>query len=118
MTKMTPLECVTVQFEAYNRRDLETFLSVFADGVQTYRLPDMTLMLDGKAAFGDFYAANRFVHEGLRAELVNRIVTGNTVIDHELIHGLGPEPMEATVMFHVADGLIQTVFSIPAKTPS
>ena len=39
-------------------------------------------------------------------------------IDHELIHGLGPEPMETAVIFEVVDGLIEKVFAIPAKTPS
>ena len=79
-------------------------------------LPDMTVMLAGKVAFGEFYASHRFVHDGLRAELLTRIVAGNTVVDHELIHGLGPEPFETTVMFIVENGLISTVFSIPAKS--
>jgi len=118
MTTKTPLELVQFQLDAYNRRDLATFLTAFSNGVQSYRFPDMTLLLDGKAAFGAFYAANRFVHEELRAELVNRIVVGNTVIDHEMIHGLSPEPVEMAVIFEVKDGLIEKVFAIPAKTPS
>ena len=117
MTLMTPLQCVELQFDAYNQRDLPRFLTAFADGVRSYRLPDLTLLLDGKAAYGDFYASQRFVHAGLRAELLNRIVAGNKVIDHELIHGLGPEPFETAVMFVVEQGLISTVFSIPAKSP-
>jgi hypothetical protein len=118
LNKMTPLQCVQLQLNAYNARDLDTFLTAFSETVQNYRLPDMTLLLDGKAAFGAFYAANRFVHEGLRAELLNRIVLGNKVIDHEMIHGIGPEPMEIAVIFEVVDGLIEKVFAIPAKTPS
>ena len=114
----TPLELVQLQLDAYNSRDLATFLTAFSDRVQSYRLPDMTLVLDGKEAFGAFHATNRFVHEGLRADLVNRMVVGNRVIDHELIHGLGPEPMETAVIFEVVDGLIEKVFAIPAKTLS
>ena len=117
MTKMTPVECVEHQFEAYNQRDLPRFLSAFSDAVRAYSLPDMTLLLDGKEAFGQFYASRRFVLEGLRAELLTRVVSGNKVFDHELIHGLGPEPMENVVMFVVEDGLITSVFSIPAKSP-
>jgi hypothetical protein len=117
MTLMTPLEAVQLQFDAYNQRDLPRFLSAFSDDVRSYRLPDMTLIIHGKAAYGEFYASQRFVHTGLRAELLNRIVNGNKVIDHELIHGLGPEPMETAVMFVVEQGLISTVFSIPAGTP-
>ncbi|KKC38728.1 hypothetical protein WH87_07330 [Devosia epidermidihirudinis] len=115
---MTPLECAELQFEAYNKRDLPLFLSAFAEDVSSFRLPDMVPLLQGKAAYGKFYAENRFNHEGLRAELVNRIVLGNTVIDHELIHGLGDIPVEVAIMLVVEDGLIARVFSIPAKTPS
>ena len=117
MTLMTPLECVQVQFEAYNARDLPRFLSVFAEDVSSFRLPDMTPLIAGRAAYGDFYARERFVHAGLRAELLDRIVVGNKVIDHEMIHGLGPGPFETAVMFVVEQGLIRTVFSIPAKSP-
>ena len=115
---MTPLQCVQLQFEAYNQRDLPRFLSAFADNVRSYRLPDMTLLLDGRAAYGEFYASQRFVHEGLRAELLSRMVIGNKVIDHELIHGLGSQPVETAVMFVVEEGLISTAFAIPAKSPS
>lgn len=115
---MTPLECVELQLAAYNERNLELFLTAFAENVRCYRLPDMVLTIDGKAALGEFYAANRFVHEGLYAKLLNRMVVGNKVIDHELIHGLGPEPMETSVVFVIEDGLIAQVFFIPAKSPS
>lgn len=115
---MTPIECVELQFAAYNERNLERFLTAFAENVRCYRLPDMVQTIDGKAALGEFYAANRFVHEGLQAKLLNRMVVGNKVIDHELIHGLSPEPMETSVVFVIEDGLIAQVFFIPAKSPS
>lgn len=117
MTRMTPQQCVELQFEAYTRRDLPVFLSAFADDVRGFRLPDMTPLLAGKEAYGHFYATQRFVHEGLRAELVSRMAVGNKVIDHELIHGLDDQPFETAVMFVVEQGLITTVFSIPAKSP-
>ena len=110
---MTPLQCAEEQFAAYNERNLPRFLACFAENVQGFRLSDMAPLLSGKPAYGAFYATHRFVHEGLRAELVNRIVVGNTVIDHELIHGIGPEPIETAVLFVVEDGLIARVFSIP-----
>jgi hypothetical protein len=117
MTRMTPQQCVELQFEAYNKRDLPLFLSAFADDVRSYRLPDMTPLVVGKEAYGHFYATQRFIHEGLRAELVNRMVIGNKVIDHELIHGLDDKPLETAVMFVVEHGLITTVFAIPAHPP-
>ena len=113
---MTPLECVELQLAAYNERNLDLFLTAFAETVRCYRLPDMVLTIDGKAAMSEFYATNRFVHEGLHAKVLNRMVIGNKVIDHELIHGLGPEPMETSVIFVVEDGLIAQVFFLPAKS--
>lgn len=115
---MSPLDCAEEQFAAYNERDLDRFLACFADDVHSFRLPEMTPLLSGKAAYGEFYATQRFNHTGLRAELVNRIVMGNTVIDHELIHGLSDAPLETAIMFVVEDGLIKTVFSIPFKSAS
>ncbi|UXN69611.1 hypothetical protein N8A98_20700 [Devosia neptuniae] len=70
---MTPLQCVQLQFEAYNARDLPRFLSAFSEDISGFRLPDMTPLLAGKAAYGDFYAKERFVHAGLRAELGMRL---------------------------------------------
>ena len=112
---MTPQEIVEEQFAAYNARDLDRFLRCFAEDVRAIRLPDMTVTLAGKAAYSAFYARERFAHEGLRAELLGRLVIGNKVIDHELIHGLGPQPLETAVMFVVEQGLIVTAFAIPAK---
>jgi hypothetical protein len=112
---MTAVEIVEEQFAAYNARDLERFMACFAETIRAVRLPDMVTTLDGKAAYAAFYAKERFSHEGLRAELVNRIAYGNKVIDHELIHGLGPDPIETAIMFVIEDGLIATAFAIPGK---
>ena len=46
----------------------------------------------------------------LHAELVNRMVLGNKVIDHERITGLAPQPVEAAVVFEVNAGLIHKVW--------
>jgi hypothetical protein len=40
---------------------------------------------------------------------------GNKVFDHELIHGLSPEPIESVAVFEVKEGLIQTAwFYLPS----
>jgi len=106
---MTPAELVQEQLEAYNARDLARFLACFSDDVCVYRPPHGEPVIEGKAAFGDFYARERFIHEGLRAELVNRIVLGDKVFDHELIHGISEQPVEMAVCFVVENGLITKV---------
>jgi len=45
----------------------------------------------------------------LHCQLVNRIVMGNTVIDHERITGMGEKPMEAVAVYTVENGKIVKV---------
>ncbi|NVJ99610.1 MAG: nuclear transport factor 2 family protein [Alphaproteobacteria bacterium] len=106
---MTPADLVQEQLEAYNARDLSRFLACFSDDVCVYRPPLGEPVIEGKEAFCAFYASERFIHEGLRAELVNRIVMGNKIFDHELIHGITEKPTEMAVCFVVEEGLISQV---------
>ena len=111
---MSPLQLVQQQFAAYNARDLDAFTACYSDTVQVFRPPAPQPTLVGKPAFAAFYQTQRFNRPGLRAELVNRMVLGDTVIDHERIHGLGDIPVEMAVAYLVQHGLIQTVHAYPA----
>jgi hypothetical protein len=104
---MSPEAVVQRQLEAYNARDLARFLACFSEGIAVYRPPASEPAIVGKAAFGAFYAAQRFNREGLRAELLSRIVLGRRVIDHERIAGLGAQALELAVVYEVDEGLIQ-----------
>lgn len=110
---MTALQLAEAQFEAYNARDLEAFIACYSDSVQVFRPPAPQPTLVGKAAFAEFYATQRFNRPALRAELINRMTFGNTVIDHERIHGIGDQPLEMAVVYLVQHGLIQTVHAYP-----
>jgi hypothetical protein len=107
---LDPEQVVQRQFEAYNARHLERFLATFSDAITLYRPPALEPALCGKAAFGDFYANERFNRPHLRAELLNRIVLGNKVFDHERIWGVNEQPVEMVVAYAVHAGLIQTVW--------
>jgi hypothetical protein len=98
------------QLEAYNARDLERFVAEYTDDVQVFRPPAAEPVLSGKKAFADYYAANRFNLPALHAEIVNRIVIGNKVIDHERITGVGDEPFEAAAVYEIHSGLIRAVW--------
>lgn len=107
---MSPENIVQHQLEAYNARDLQRFLAVYGDRIKVFRPPAAEPALEGKAAFAEFYATQRFNLPGLNAEVVNRIVLGNKVIDHERISGVRETPFEAAAVYEVAEGLIQTVW--------
>ena len=111
---MTPLQLIQAQFEAYNARDLAAFVACYSDSVQVFRPPSPLPTMVGKAAFAEFYETQRFNRPALKAELVNRMALGNTVIDHEHIHGIGEPPLEMAVVYLVQDDLIQTVHAYPA----
>jgi hypothetical protein len=107
-----PLDLVERQLAAYNARDLEAFLPVFSDDIEVTRLPGTAPTIQGKAAFGKFYAENRFNLPGLHAEIVGRLVMGSKIVDHERITGIAPEPIEIIVVYAIEDGLIRRMWSM------
>ena len=103
------------QLDAYNAHDLERFVAEYTDDVRVFRPPRTEAVLSGKPAFAAHYAANRFNLPNLHAEVVNRIVLGNMVVDHERITGLEPQTIEAIAIYEVIDSRIRTVwFFYPA----
>jgi len=105
-----PEDPVQRQLDAYNAHDLERFVCEYADDVQVFRPPAKEPILSGKEAFGEHYAKNRFTISNLRARLVNRIVSGNIVVDHEAITGLPEGSRTAVAVYEVVEGRIRTVW--------
>lgn len=103
------------QLDAYNARDLVRFVAEYTEDVVVYRLPGAEPTLVGKAAFAEHYRTNRFSLPGLHAELVNRMVFGNKVIDQERIVGIGPEPMDAAAIYEITPQGISKVWFLSGK---
>ena len=81
---MTPAEVAQAQLDAYNAQDLDWYCSFFTD--------DVVVADVGGAVTSEGMAAYRARYEGAfakfpnnKAELVNRIVLGGAVIDHERV---------------------------------
>ena len=107
---MNPQEPVQRQLDAYNAHSLERFVAEYTDDVQVFRPPSSEPVLSGKAAFAEHYAKNRFTLPNLHAKVVNRMVAGNKVVDHEHITGLQESIVEAIAVYEVVDGRIRTVW--------
>ena len=103
------------QLDAYNAHDLERFVAEYTEDVVVFRLPEAEPVLVGKQALAEHYSKNRFSLVGLHAELVNRMVFGNKVIDQERVHGVDPVPMEVAAVYEVTPQGISKVWFLSGK---
>ena len=107
---MSAIDVVQRQLDAYNAHDLAGFIAVYSDAVEVFRMPAAVPAIIGKAQFAEFYATHRFNIPALRAEVINRILLGSKVVEHERIWGLGEAPVEGVAVYRVVEDLIATVW--------
>ena len=110
MNTISAVEVVQRQVEAYNDRDLNRFVSAYSETIAIFRMPSTDPIISGKVELAKFYSTQRFNLPGLRAEIVNRIVLGNKVIDQERIFGVRDTPIEIAAVYEVAGELIERVW--------
>jgi len=93
------------QIEAYNAHDLEAFVATYAEDVQLERHNEVTVGREALAArYGPIFAAGR-----CHAVITARMREGEWIVDHEIAHGLGPEPVKVIVAYRVRGGVIDRV---------
>jgi hypothetical protein len=107
---------VKLQLEGYNNRDIETFAKAFSDTVKVYRQPGV-LSYQGKEElrkrYGQMFASTPDLH----CEIVNRIVAGNVVIDHEKVQRSKDQPrFDAIAVYRVQNNeIVEVTFISPDK---
>ncbi|MEU8652763.1 nuclear transport factor 2 family protein [Streptomyces sp. NPDC048737] len=94
------------QIDAYNRRDLNDFLSCYAESVQL--LANGVVSASGKQALRAVYA-EQFAEVRVQATSVGRIHHGEWVVDAERIVADGAPAMDVLALYRVRDGLIDQV---------
>ena len=106
---MSNLDIAQKQLDAYNAQDLDTYISYFTEDCIVSGLngvPTETTREAIKARYAKAFA--QFPQN--KAELKNRIVVGNTIVDHELvIRAPGGEQFEIIAIYTFRDGLIARV---------
>lgn len=110
--EITPESLAQAQLDAYNAGDLEAFLVPYSDTVKIYNFPKV-LNMQGKEnmrmAYGNMFSNMPDLH----CTLVNRMVSGNTVIDHESVVFRKDQPaVEVFAMYKIANDKIVEVYFI------
>ena len=113
------------QLDAYNAKNVGALMAVYAEDAQQFEHPSK-LLANGATEIRARFEA-RFKEPNLHARLVKRIVSGNIVIDHEVITRTFPEgagKIELVAIYEVMNDKIakarfisgeKTLDSIPLK---
>lgn len=105
----SPAAVVQRQLDAYNARDVDALLATYAPDARQYELGG-NLLAGGHDAMRPRFA-QRFEEPDLHARLVQRVVMGNLVIDHEVVTRNFPEgkgAIELVAIYEVVEGRIRT----------
>ncbi|PRY12785.1 hypothetical protein CLV24_107158 [Pontibacter ummariensis] len=107
---------VKLQLRAYNNRDIETFAKAFSDTVKVYRQPGV-LSYQGRDELRERYGKMFANTPDLHCEVVNRIVAGNVVIDHEKVQRQKGQPrFDAIAVYRVKNNeIVEVTFISPDK---
>ncbi|WP_426011906.1 nuclear transport factor 2 family protein [Caulobacter sp. DWR2-3-1b2] len=100
---------VQAQLDAYNAQDLDAHCAHFADDVVVATL-NGEVARSGIEAYRAFYAKTFADFPGNQAKLLNRIVVGANVIDHEHVdRGNGEPPFQVAAIYTFKGGKIARV---------
>jgi uncharacterized protein (TIGR02246 family) len=106
---MTPTELAQAQLDAYNAQDLDKYVSYFAEDCIISDL-NGAVAQTSRAEIRERYEKAFAAFPQNKAELKNRIVVGNSVVDHELvIRAPGGEQFEIIAIYSVRGDKIARV---------
>jgi len=100
------------QLEAYNKQDIEGFLKWYTDEVEVYNFPD-ELVYKGKDKMRERYTAAWKQNPNQKAEITDRIINGNTVVDKEHVTGRANGiDVNVIAIYKISNGKIGKVYFI------
>lgn len=106
---LSPEAVVQRQLDAYNARDIDALMAIYADDAQQFEYP-ATLLASGPGQIRERFEV-RFGEPNLHARLIRRIVMGHVVIDHEEVTRTLPEGtgrVELVAIYEIRAGRIAT----------
>jgi hypothetical protein len=108
LVKNSAADLADQQLLAYNAHNLEAFLAPYADDVEIYTFPNK-LDAKGKDQMRKMYQFLNTTPK-LYCHLLNRVVQGNMVIDHEEVWGIGNKPFYGVAIYEMENGKIKRVY--------
>jgi hypothetical protein len=110
---MDPATVIQRQLDAFNTRDVDAILAIYSDEAKMFEHP-ATLIASGSTALRERFTA-RFSEPNLHAVLLDRVVMGNIVVDHERVKRNFPEgagSIELMMIYEIQHGRIANAWSI------
>jgi hypothetical protein len=108
-----PASVVQRQLDAFNAKNLNALLAIYTDDAEMYEHPGK-LLAKGTAALRERYTV-RFQEPNLHAALLNRMVMGAIVVDHEKVTRTfpeGPGTVELIMTYEVKAGRIARAWTM------
>jgi hypothetical protein len=112
----TPAAVVDAQFAYYNAHDVEAFASCYAENVEMAYLDGSRPPIRGRARILAGFAFLKTMPGEMGVQILQRTVTGPTVIDKEHVVGLpsGKVMPDMAAIYEVRDGQIVKVWFPPS----
>ena len=110
---LTPEAVVQRQLEAYNARDIDALIAIYAADAQMFE-HRAKLIASGSSALRECFLT-RFTEPNLYAQLLKRVVMENRVIDHERVTRTfpdGPGSVELVMIYEVQNEKIARAWVI------
>ena len=113
---LPPHDVAQGQLDAYNARDIDTFMTFWDEGAQVFEHP-ATLLAEGAVQIRARHLV-RFQEPDLYGELLSRVVLGNTVIDHERVRrnfAEGVGHLQVACIYEIGEGKIRRAWFISGE---
>jgi hypothetical protein len=107
-------QVVQQQLEAYNKRDIDSFMMVFHQEIELWSLGSEAPNAVGWENVKKLYADLFTLSPELNSTVLNRSVIGNKVIDYERISGRKgtSEDVFLVMIYEIKDGLIWKAWAL------